>query len=153
VLDPTAIDLPTLVSLAATAANTHLLDQLHKAGFDGIRVSHGYVIQHLVEGEPTIGELADRLGVTQQAVSKTVAELESLGYVSRRMDAGDSRIRRVTLSERGHAMLAQSRADRHTLEHAVDGDIDEAKRVLVRLLEATGSLDAIANRSAPPPVD
>ena len=152
-LDPTTIDLPTLVSLAGTTANAHLLDQLHEAGFDGIRISHGYVIQYLVEGEPTIGELADRLGITQQAVSKTVAELESLGYVSRRVDAGDSRVRRVTLSDRGHAMLAQSRADRLTLEHAVDGDIGEAKRVLVRLLEVTGSLDAIASRSAPPPLD
>lgn len=152
-LDPTTIDLPTLVSLAGTAANSHLLDQLHKAGFDGIRISHGYVIQHLVEGEPTIGELADRLGVTQQAVSKTVAELESLAYVSRRVDADDSRVRRVALSDRGHAMLAHSRANRRTLEHAVDGDIDEAKRVLVRLLEVTGSLEAVANRGAPPPLD
>jgi DNA-binding MarR family transcriptional regulator len=147
------LDLPTLVSLAGTAANEHLLDLLHRAGFEGIRISHGYVIQHLIESQPTIGELAERLGVTQQAVSKTIAELEGLGYVSRWKDDFDSRVRRVGLTDRGRAMLAQSRADRAELDKAVGSDLSEAKRVLVRLLEETGSLEAIVTRTALPPSD
>jgi DNA-binding MarR family transcriptional regulator len=38
----------------------------------------------LVEGPKSIGALAEPMGVTQQAVWKTVAELEGLGYVERR---------------------------------------------------------------------
>jgi DNA-binding MarR family transcriptional regulator len=150
VLDPADFDLATLAALAGEAANRHLLDRLRAAGFDGIRISHGYVIQRLVDDEPTVGELAEQLGVTQQAVSKSVAELESLGYVTRRVDAADSRMRRVVLSERGHAMLAQTRADRRTLETRLGRDLAQAKDALIRLLAETGDLDRVVRRRARP---
>jgi DNA-binding MarR family transcriptional regulator len=152
-LDPAQLDLPTLAALAGEAANRHLLSRLHAAGFDGIRVSHGYVIQRLVDDEPTVGELAEQLGITQQAVSKSVAELETLGYVRRRVDAADSRVRRVALSERGRAMLARGRADRRALEKSVAGDLAAAKEVLVALLEVTGALPDVRTRRARPPAE
>jgi DNA-binding transcriptional LysR family regulator len=39
----------------------------------------GVVLQHLVPGPQTIGEPAERLGVSQQAASKSIAVLEALG--------------------------------------------------------------------------
>ena len=69
-VNPAELDLPTLVSLAGAAANQHLLRRLHEDGYPGVRTSHGYVIQNLIERTPTVGELAGRLGVTQQAASK-----------------------------------------------------------------------------------
>jgi DNA-binding MarR family transcriptional regulator len=149
-LDPADIDLATLAFLAGSAGNNYLLKKLHDAGFDGIRISHGYVIQRLVDDEPTVGELAEQLGITQQAASKTVAELEGLGYVTRHLDAGDSRVRRVRLTERGRTMLAHSRADRRALERSVRGELGEAKRALVSLLDATGSISALADRRVQP---
>jgi DNA-binding MarR family transcriptional regulator len=53
-------------------------------GFDGLRHAHGYVVQRLIEGERPVGALAAELGVSRQAVSKSVTELERLGYVARR---------------------------------------------------------------------
>lgn len=150
-LDPADLDLPTLAALAGEAANRHLLARLHAAGFDGIRVSHGYIVQRLITAEPTVGELAEQLGVTQQAASKSVTELETLGYVERRPDATDSRVRRVALSDRGRAMLAQARADRRALERCVAGDLAAAKSALVALLDATGELPDVRARRAKPP--
>ncbi len=136
-LNPAALDLPTLVSLAGSAVNQHLLRRLHEEGYAGVRIPHGYVIQNLIDGTPTVGELAVRLGVTQQAASKAVVEMEGMGLVARVPDPADSRVRRVTLTEHGQALLAAGRAARAELEHTVAdevGDLDLAKRALVSLL-------------------
>jgi DNA-binding MarR family transcriptional regulator len=152
-LDPEELDLPTLAALAGSAANQHLLRRLRDQGYTGVRTSHGYVIQNLVEESPTVGELAERLGVTQQAASKTVVEMEALGLVTRAPDPGDSRIRRVTLTTRGQALLAAGRAARAELEQAVDakvGDLVAAKRALVSLLAHTGQMAAVRQRRVRP---
>lgn len=153
-LDPLALDLPVLAALAGTAANDHLLMRLHDAGFAGIRVSHGYVIQLLVDARPTVGELAERLGVSQQAVSKTVAELESLGVVERTADERDRRVTRVALTARGQAVLDRTRSERQALEAAVHrevGDLAAAKQALAALLHHSGGRAAVQQRRAKPP--
>jgi DNA-binding MarR family transcriptional regulator len=152
-LDPDELDLPTLAALAGSAANQHLLQRLRDQGYTGVRTSHGYVIQNLIEESPTVGELADRLGVTQQAASKTVVEMEALGLVTRVPDPGDSRVRRVTLAAQGQALLAAGRAARSELEQAVEaevGDLVAAKRALVSLLAQTGQMAAVLRRRVRP---
>lgn len=155
-LDPQELDLPTLVALAGAAANEHLLARLREQGYTGVRTSYGYVIQNLIDQTPTVGELAVRLDVTQQAASKSVVEMEALGWVSRIPDNADSRVRRVILTRHGQALLDAGRAARTELERAVAaelGDLSEAKRVLVSLLEHTGALAAVTRRQARPPTD
>ena len=85
------------LSLASLFAGWALADELQRRlaadGFADVRFADGFVFQHLV-GEPvTIGALADRLAVTQQAISKSVADLERRGYVERRPDPDDARAR------------------------------------------------------------
>lgn len=150
-LDPASIDLATLATLAGGAATDHLLAKLHDAGHASIRTSHGYVFQHLIEGTPTVGELADALGVTQQAASKSVLELESLGYVERKPDPDDSRIRRVVLTARGRGVIERGRTARAKLESEIAKEVGPqamkaARRALLALLEHTGGLDAVATR-------
>ena len=153
---PAELDLPTLVSLAGAAANQHVLRRLHEDGYPGVRTSHGYVIQNLIDQTPTVGELAGRLGVTQQAASKVVVEMEAMGLVTRDPDRSDSRVRRVALTPRGQALLAAGRAARGALEQSVEaevGDLAAAKDALIALLEHTGDLAAITRRRARPIVD
>ncbi|WP_413254554.1 hypothetical protein [Streptomyces europaeiscabiei] len=54
--------------------------------------------------------------MTQRGASKAVAELERLGYTERLPDPHDARIRRVTLSHRGHEAVAAARHARAVLE-------------------------------------
>src|ERR1700730_7512246 len=65
--------------------NELVLASCRRKGLEGVRISHGYIIQHFVEtSEPvtrTGTDLARRMGVTQQAASKTIAELVRLGVV------------------------------------------------------------------------
>ena len=69
------LDLSLAALFAGYALNDEVQRRLHAAGFEGLRFAHGFLIQHLVEEGRPIGELAGLMGVTQQAVSKTVREL------------------------------------------------------------------------------
>jgi DNA-binding MarR family transcriptional regulator len=152
-LDPASLDLPTLAALAGAAANDHVLRELRAAGNTGVRTSHGYVIQRLIDAQPTVGDVAADLGISQQAVSKSVAELETLGLVERGMDAADNRVRRLHLTPAGAALLERTRTARRELERRVErevGDLTSAKRALVALLGASGGLEAVRSRRARP---
>jgi DNA-binding MarR family transcriptional regulator len=142
------IDLATLAHLAGSAANDAILKQLHEIGHEGVRISHGYVIQHLIEGAPTVSELGELLGVTQQAASKQLLELERLGYVTRVPDSADSRIRRAQLTDRGRRLVRDSRRLRRRLDAKVG--TDEAKQALIRLLDETGGTENVLRRRLAP---
>ncbi|MGW6930725.1 MarR family winged helix-turn-helix transcriptional regulator [Lentzea sp. NPDC054927] len=137
------LDFATLAYLAGSSANEAVLARLHEIGYVGVRVSHGYVIQHLVEGAPTVSELGELLGVTQQAASKQLVELERLGYVERVLDGVDSRVRRAALTVRGRQLVEDSRRLRGELD--VHGG-DAVKRALIRLLDATGGTEKVLGR-------
>ena len=81
-----------------------------------LRFADGVVFQHLVAGPRTIGALAERLGVSQQAASKAVADLERRGYVRREADPGDGRARLVALTARGDAAIEAGRRHRAAVE-------------------------------------
>src|SRR4051812_49945962 len=87
-------DLVLWTQLLAESLNASMLDSLRERGHPELRYSHGFLFQQLVEGSRPVGEIAANLGVTSQAVSKSVRELETLGYVSREADPADARVRR-----------------------------------------------------------
>jgi DNA-binding MarR family transcriptional regulator len=155
-LDPQDLDLGSLALFVGNAAAARVQAELEAAGFTGLRSSHGYLFQHLVEAEPTIGELAALMRMTQQAVSKTVAELEGLGYVERVPDARDGRIRRIRLTAWGRDAIDAARRSRAGLDELArtrfgDDRLDQARTVLVELLDALGGVDEVRLRRVRPP--
>jgi DNA-binding MarR family transcriptional regulator len=116
-----------------------------------LRFSHGFLIQHLVAGEKTVGELAELMGVTQQAVSKTVGELEALGYVERRAPATDARVRLVALTGRGRDAIEAARQARGEVVSELRTQlgprrVDAATALLRDVLRAQGTLPDIRRR-------
>ena len=85
------VDLVTAVHLAGLALVAESLRRLHAAGFPDLRTSHGFVVQHVVDGPRPVGEIAQRMGISQQGASKAVAELVELGYLERTAAAVRSR--------------------------------------------------------------
>lgn len=155
-MEATDLDLPTLASLAGGGVTRVVLDRIEAAGFAGVKPSHGYVIQRLVDDEPTITALADSLGMTQQGASKQVRDLESLGYVERVAVPGDQRARRARLTPLGHRMLESARRARADLEDEIleqvgARDLRAAKAVLAALLRAAGLDERVATRTVPTP--
>ncbi len=76
-------DLGTLSRVVADAIAARVAERLVAAGFDDVRDPQRGVVEGLVAGDATVTQLAARLGVSAQAVSKTVTELERSGYVRR----------------------------------------------------------------------
>lgn len=70
-------------------------------GFDDVRPSHGFAFLHISGGGATTVDLARHLGVTKQAASQMVLELEARGYVRRVVHPEDRRAKLVVLTESG----------------------------------------------------
>ncbi|PZG31038.1 MarR family transcriptional regulator [Spongiactinospora gelatinilytica] len=131
-------------------------ERLAAERYDDLRFSHGYVFQHLIEDEPGVGELADKLAVTQQAVSKTIGELERLGYVERAADRRDARIHRIRLTARGRDAVMAARRLRAEMEERLAlavgrARLADARDVLVAALDALGGTVAVRDREVRPP--
>lgn len=155
---PTAagLDLGTLALFAGQAAADELMREMRGRGFDDVRFSQGYVFEHLIDAEPTIGDLAERLDITQQGASKVVVELERAGYAVRVSDAVDARVRRVRLTRRGREVIEAYRAARRRQEERLAERygaerVRQARELLAEVLEGLGGADAVRRRDARPP--
>ena len=103
-------DLPLAALFAGWAMADEVQRRIAADGMGDLRLADGVVFQHLVPGPIAIGALAERLGVSQQAASKAVADLERRGYVERVTGAEDGRVRHVSLTDRGRAAIEAGRA-------------------------------------------
>jgi DNA-binding MarR family transcriptional regulator len=136
------------LSLSSLFAGWAMADEIQRRlaadGFGDLRFSDGFVFQHLVEGPATIGVLAERLEVTQQAASKSVADLERRGYVARAPDPADARARLVALTERGRGAIEGARRHRAAL------GAELGEKLGPRRVEAAGRLldDVVAELGA-----
>lgn len=149
-IDTTDLELTNIAFFVGSLANAWVLEELKRSGFEGIRQSHGYLIQHLLEGPRAVGELASLLGVSQQAVSKSVAELETIGIIAS-VASQDARVRRVKLSVRGERAVKLSRSLRRKLERRLErrsssADLAATRRVLAIALEELGGVEAVKQR-------
>lgn len=150
-VDPHALDLGHLALFVGLAFAERVQERLAAGGFAELRSSHGFVIQHLIGAERTIGELAARLQVTQQAASKAVAELEALGHVERVADPNDARLRRVRLTKRGLLAVQRARRARAALQRQLAARhgkraLAACQAVLAEVLESLGGAEAVRAR-------
>jgi DNA-binding MarR family transcriptional regulator len=97
------IPLPTLLTQAKDITIDLLHQRLGDGGFQGIRYRHGSVFRFIDEEGSRLTVLADRAGLTKQAIGELVDELERLGYVERATDPQDRRAKLIRLTERGAA--------------------------------------------------
>ena len=145
----TVLDLGYLGLFVGMRINDLVSAQLAASGYDGLKYSHGFVFQHLISEPRTITALAELLGMSQQAASKTVAELVELGYVD--TAAGeDKRARKVELSTRGLAVLEKGRHIRSTLQRRLERkhgkSVADARALLAEVLGDLGGLEAVQQR-------
>jgi DNA-binding MarR family transcriptional regulator len=144
------LDLGHLALFTGQRINQLVREELARLGHADARDTHGFVFQHLVEGSRSISSLAERMGISQQAASKRVAEMVEMGYVE--IDpASRGRTRLVAIAPRGWDVIQQARAIRAMLHADLHAQLDPqdiatASTLLRQVLERLGGLEAISQR-------
>jgi DNA-binding MarR family transcriptional regulator len=156
VVHPSTLDLSLTALFAGWAMTDEVQRRLAGQGFGELRFNDGVVIQHVLAAPLSITALAERMGVTQQAASKAVADLERRGLVRREPDPADARTKLLHLT--GHALAAveATRALRAELQDELvteygAGRVDDARALLTSVIDRFGGGDAIRARRVRPP--
>lgn len=125
-------------------------------GLGEVRFKDGVVIQHLVAGPLSITALAQRMGVSQQAASKTVADMRARGLLARRRSADDARVTLLELTDQARTAIAAARTHRAALDAALTEElgaarIAETRATLAAIVTRLDADESIRNRRVRPP--
>ncbi len=130
--------------------------RLATQGFGDLRFNDGVVIQHVLAAPLSITALAERMGVTQQAASKAVADLERRGLLRREPDPADARTKLLHLTEHALAAVEATRALRRELQEELVAEygverVEDARAFLTAVIGRYGGDDAVRARRVRPP--
>ncbi|WP_284744062.1 MarR family winged helix-turn-helix transcriptional regulator [Amycolatopsis sp. RTGN1] len=153
---PDGLDLSLTALFAGWAMTDEVQRRLTGQGFGDLRFNDGVVIQHVLAAPLSITALADRMGVTQQAASKAVADLERRGLVRRAPDPADARTKLLHLTEHAHDAVEATRTLRADLQDELEtefgaGRVEDARALLAAVIGRFGGGDAIRARRVRPP--
>ena len=147
-------------SILIVAANRCVADRLGAAvaevGGEAMRPSFGFVIRAVAAEEPTVGRLAEMLGVSRQAASKVADDMVGRGYLLRGPDPDDRRRTRLRLGAKGRRVRARAAAESDAIEAelrdtAGAGAVRGLRAALMAFVEREGALDEVrALRSRAP---
>jgi DNA-binding MarR family transcriptional regulator len=96
-----------LLRLPAQAIHRRIVAGLNAAGFPDLRPPHMGVLQYPGPDGRRPSELAERAGMSKQAMNQLLRSLERLGYIRRRDAKKGGRARIVHFTRRGHAAWAK----------------------------------------------
>lgn len=137
-------DRDTPLLLLLVLASRHLTDAMQEhlvaAGFHDHRVVHHNVMAHVTHEGVRLTELAELAGITKQAMSELVIDLEELGYLQRWSDPTDGRAKLIGFTNRGRdavdaAMHAFEHMDDILAERVGSGTLHTLRRGLLATIE------------------
>lgn len=92
-----------LLRVPAEAIHRRLIRELNAAGFKGLSLAHMAVFRFPSPDGVRPGVLAERAGMSKQAMNRLLGTLENLGYLARSDAPDEGRARIVRLTRRGQA--------------------------------------------------
>jgi DNA-binding MarR family transcriptional regulator len=134
------------------AINAALLDELRAAGHPKLRLGHVAVLSNLDLSVGTrLVTVAERAGVTKQAIGPVVRELEKIGYLETASDPSDGRAKLVSFTPEGRRVIEQAQPMIDRIEAAVRGNLgptgfETLETLLVHLLDGFEEGDAHPER-------
>jgi DNA-binding MarR family transcriptional regulator len=100
--DTTPRPLPAVLAQVKRLAVQDMFSRMADEGFPDVREGHGCVFGFIdLERGSRLTDLAERAGLTKQAVGEVVVELERKGYLERVSDPLDGRAKIIKLTQRG----------------------------------------------------
>ena len=138
---PSEMLIGALLRVPAQAIHRRIITELTAAGFEDLRVPHMAVLQFPGPDGVRPGVLAERAGMSKQAMNQLLRSLEGLGYLARSDDPNEGRARIVRLTKRGRAAYARM----HGILRDIEGDwgaelgskhFTQLKELLLRVWES-----------------
>jgi DNA-binding MarR family transcriptional regulator len=105
-----------LLRVPAQAIHRRIIKELNAAGFDDLRLPHIAVLQFPGPDETRPATLAERAGMSKQAMNQLLGSLERFGYIVRTDAPSEAGARIVRFTERGHAAYANIIDTLHDIE-------------------------------------
>ena len=96
-----------LLRVPAQAIHRRIIRELNAAGFEELRVPHMAVLQFPGPDRVRPGTLAERAGMSKQAMNQLLRSLEGLGYIVRSNASEEGRGRIIRLTKRGRAAYSK----------------------------------------------
>ena len=96
-----------LLRVPAQAIHRRIINELNAAGFEELRVPHMAVLQFPGPDGVRPGTLAERAGMSKQAMNQLLRSLEDLGYIVRSNAPNEGRARIIRFTKRGRAAYSR----------------------------------------------
>ncbi|HXJ18243.1 MAG TPA: MarR family winged helix-turn-helix transcriptional regulator [Candidatus Polarisedimenticolia bacterium] len=131
-----------LLRVPAQAIQRRIIKELNAAGFKELRVPHMAVLQFPGPDGVRPGMLAERAGISKQAMNQLLRSLETLGYIVRSNLPDEGRARVVRFTKRGHAAYAKIHEILRAIEREWSSELGpkrftELKELLLRVWESS----------------
>ncbi len=131
-----------LLRVPAQAIHRRLIRELNAAGFEELRLPHMAVLQYPGPDGVRPGTLAERAGISKQAMNQLLRSLEDLGYIVRSDAPDEGRARVVRFTRRGRAAYAKIHETLHDIEREWGAELGpkrfaELKALLLRVWESS----------------
>jgi DNA-binding MarR family transcriptional regulator len=136
------------LAAAGRALTATMMAKLASCGFTDVTPAFSSLMPLLDATGARPSTLAQRAGITKQAISQLVRELETRGYVEQIPDATDTRAKIVRLTKRGLALHAASAEVRLELQSVALAKLGKAKVSRLRrdLVELAAALEEMRTR-------
>ncbi|HVX90825.1 MAG TPA: MarR family transcriptional regulator [Candidatus Paceibacterota bacterium] len=130
-----------LLRVPAQSIQRRIIKELNAAGFEELSMPHMAVLQFPGPDGTRPGTLAERAGMSKQAMNRLLGSLEDFGYLVRNDAPDEGRARVVRLTKRGHATYAKIHVILHDIEHEWRNelgskDFAQLKALLFRVWES-----------------
>jgi len=130
-----------LLRVPAQAIHRRIIKELNAGGFDELRLPHIAVLQFPGPDGVRPGTLAERAGMSKQAMNQLLRSLESLGYIVRSDAPDEGRARIVRFTKRGRAAYSKIHNILRNIEREWSAEIGpkqfaQLKELLARVWES-----------------
>ena len=130
-----------LLRVPANAILRRIISELNAAGYDELRLPHMAVLQFPGPDGVSPGTLAERAGISKQAMNQLLRSLETAGYIARSDAKHDGRASVVRFTKRGKAAYAKIAEILQAIEHEWSAELGarsfaELKALLTRVWQS-----------------
>lgn len=130
-----------LLRVPAEAIHRRIIHKLNVAGFEELSLPHMAIFRYPSPDGVRPGVLAERAGMSKQAMNRLLGTLEDFGYLVRSDAPDEGRARLVHFTKRGHAAYAKALEVLHDIEREWSAelgprDFAKLKELLFRVWES-----------------